>query len=472
MGQVRGKEKRSRTPKAKIASKLSLNKFNAPNTSTKRRAKKGSKPVGPGTRLGTSEEIPITISDDDDDDDDNDESFTADEDARRIPDTLPDLSRFRYSTTVSSPTPSLRSIYSPFNDVCSPTGFILRRSSPPPSIQLPIRESREQQQTGEAVVRPTTMRAVRTSKAFCRVKEDTPGPYKYRSRKTSSSKTTLSSNAMKSPKAPSTILRSDIHDHVANSDRVELTLADIPDFDLRSKVAQLMAVAPAIPVRDLYYLLMDSEGQFPIAKERAVRASEAPRQSKKPLTSPSSARRMPILARPTQDSDDDEIMVKIDPNDPAFEWDTDAPEPEPLEEQRRPTLKRSKARPSNSKPKPIAKRINTTGAEKIPKCSPRPSKSSIESRPNVNVKRTSGPSAPSKRKRDNSINRDFLVPDDGTCFDSDVSYSDDYSEHGEMNGSRSGIEMDGFVDRFDLNNDMRARHRSNTGILNKQRRSN
>ncbi|KAH8632249.1 hypothetical protein IG631_13932 [Alternaria alternata] len=41
-----------------------------------------------------------------------------------------------------------------------------------------------------------------------------------------------------------------------------MSLLDIDDFSMRSKVAQLMAVAPALAVMDLYHLIIDSEGDL------------------------------------------------------------------------------------------------------------------------------------------------------------------------------------------------------------------
>ncbi|KAF2639433.1 hypothetical protein P280DRAFT_507929 [Massarina eburnea CBS 473.64] len=46
------------------------------------------------------------------------------------------------------------------------------------------------------------------------------------------------------------------------------TLASITDFEMRRYVAQLMAVAPEIPVRDLYDLLLETKGGFECARDR------------------------------------------------------------------------------------------------------------------------------------------------------------------------------------------------------------
>ena len=55
-----------------------------------------------------------------------------------------------------------------------------------------------------------------------------------------------------------------------------MSLLDIDDFIMRSKVAQLMVVAPALAVIDLYHLIIDSEGDLPRARKQAIRMSEAP----------------------------------------------------------------------------------------------------------------------------------------------------------------------------------------------------
>lgn len=61
-----------------------------------------------------------------------------------------------------------------------------------------------------------------------------------------------------------------------NSEEKDMKLVDIEDFEMRKKVTQLMAVAPALPVRDLYHLIIDSEGRLSKAKKKAIRMSEAP----------------------------------------------------------------------------------------------------------------------------------------------------------------------------------------------------
>ncbi|KAF1850582.1 uncharacterized protein K460DRAFT_412269 [Cucurbitaria berberidis CBS 394.84] len=532
------KERRDRTPKTKVVSKPTVSKPKTPTIGTKRKAAKVAKSWGPGTQLGATQlgatqHMPITIDSDDeyvalDGEADREVAYaphplTAPPASTSSSSLLSDLSQFRYNSRYSSPPPSLRSIYSPFNEALSPAGFILRRSSPPPSVQLPIRQSRGRQQSARAVVsdnearvntvknkfgfqeqarksvrcgtskkdkdafsdqglssrcapypspsvtlkvgvteressifnrqspptknsRPTTIRDAKTSKMVSRVKQDTPGPYKYRSQKPSSGNSTISLDDAKSSKILGLESRSDAHSDAGYSNVEDLTLADIPDYELRSKVAQLMAVAPTIPVRDLHYLLIDSEGQFLVARKRAIWESEVPsaHQSVRPSVSPSSAPTMPIVASPTQDDDEDgdEIMVKIDPNDPAFEWDTDAPEQEPSGKRKRLAPKKSKSRPSKLMQSPTAKYPKSLASQKTAKHATQSSKPRTENHPTISVKRSKGTSTASKSLRDDSIDRGFLIPDDDSFVNSDESYVDGSSEYGETSSSHSDIEME------------------------------
>lgn len=125
---------------------------------------------------------------------------------------------------------------------------------------------------------------------------------------------------------------------------VNMSLLDIDDFCLRSKVAQLMAIAPALPIVDLYHLIMDSEGNLQLAKKQAIRISEAP----------------PMQYRAALDAYGGEFMVKIDPNDPAFEWDDDEPQPESAAT----ITSRPKATKSTKSPKSGTKHCSNTSAKR------------------------------------------------------------------------------------------------------------
>ena len=71
-----------------------------------------------------------------------------------------------------------------------------------------------------------------------------------------------------------------------NADRQIITLGDISDLVVRKKVADLIAVTPALPVADLYGLLVDLKRDLLTVKRQLIRASQAllARASIKPKT--------------------------------------------------------------------------------------------------------------------------------------------------------------------------------------------
>lgn len=294
------------------------------------------------------------------------------------------------------------------------------------------------------------MQNARTSESSCRVKEHTPRSYGSRARKPSPQYSHFPTHSARSRKVQSLPSQSEVHNNAKksddgdDSDNVDMTLADIPDFDLRSKLAQLMAVAPSIPVRDLYNLLIDSKGVFPVAKERAIRASQPPQacRSARHPNPPSYEPTTPIS--PARGVDSDEEMVKIEPDDPAFEWDADAPDLELVEQQKQCMQKKSKAR-QKSTPRPSADQSKANTSKNRDKPSARSSKSNVRKPPPPDISgnksnRVSAPS-PRRRERSNSIDGDFVIPDDVSFVDADASYYDGSSEHGETNSSHSDIYM-------------------------------
>ncbi|KAJ4364479.1 hypothetical protein N0V83_009073 [Neocucurbitaria cava] len=283
-----------------------------------------------------------------------------------------------------------------------------------------------------------------TSEPFCHVKEHIAGSYEYRARKPSPQYSLFPKKSARSRKGQNLSLQSEVQNKAAGSDDgddnddFQLTLADIPDFDLRSKLAQLMAVAPAIPVRDLYNLLIDSKGVFPVAKERAIRASQPP-QAYRSVRHPSPPLYEPITPISLEQGvDSDEEMVKIEPDDPAFDWNTDPPELELVEHQERCTQKKSKARQKSTQ-RPSGDQSKANTSKKRDKPFARSSKPNVKKPPDVggnNSFRISTPS-PRRRERSNSIDGDFVIPDDVSFVDADASYYDGSSEHGETNSSHS-----------------------------------
>jgi hypothetical protein len=290
------------------------------------------------------------------------------------------------------------------------------------------------------------MRNARTSQPFSPIKLDTPEPYQYRSLKPQSIGPIPPRSAYACVVAS---LSRPLHGRHEgeSSNNADMTLADISDFSLRAKVAQTMEVATALSVRDLYHLVNDCKGQLPEARKEAIRMSEAPgihRLSRK-LSAPK-----PLgLA---QDEDDDEILVKIDTNDPAFEWDTD--EPSPLE-----PASKTKARAA----KLINKRNKAKSLHNLFKSTKRTTSDS-KRRSNTRVKRKRAAPWNPIHAKETSSDRDFVVADNVIHYilsDSDDEDSpDSFSRHKD-----SDIEM---LD--DLKIDMQPHYAFNADLLGGIRR--
>jgi hypothetical protein len=231
---------------------------------------------------------------------------------------------------------------------------------------------------------------------------------------------------------------------------INMNLLDIDDFSMRSKVAQLMAVAPALPIVDLYHLIIDSEGNLPLAKKQAIRMSEAPQAQ----------------YRPDLDADGDEVMVKIDPNDPAFEWDDDEPAPE-WATTIAPRQSRIKAKPNYKVTKAKSLRNNSK--------STRSAKSATKYCSNTSAKRTQSTSMNPTHARETSSDRDFVVPDNTIHYDlgSDLSNDSDQSQDTIARSIRtdSDFEMLDGDDPLDLDIDMQPRFAYNTRLLRDGARS-
>lgn len=203
--------------------------------------------------------------------------------------------------------------------------------------------------------------------------------------------------------------------------RTDLTLDDIPDFDMRLQVAKLLAVAPALPVRDLYRLLIDSKGHLAVATQKAIRASEAP--TLRGFKGPSPSR---LGASAAIDADGDELMVKIDPYDPSFEWDTDEPANEPANKSK-PTYKPIKSTTKSSK-----EYGSTFSSFKTPKSG------------RIEGSRQTGLATKPKKTMHNSVRpeescsdtREF-VSDEPILSDSDDTFQTDSDDSGETTSSES-----------------------------------
>lgn len=200
-----------------------------------------------------------------------------------------------------------------------------------------------------------------------------------------------------------------------------------------------MAVAPAFSIRDLCLHLMDSKGRFDIAKDRAIRANEVT-QVPPPIRSPcfvAHPSSFPRSDQPKHGVDCDDIMVKMDPNDPLFEWDDDEPSGEPT-----PTLRTA------PKLKPKAKVQHLSNA--LPRRRKSRSQPSLSPAIHHNAEvgylksRLAKPIKPvntGEQSRATSPNSDFLVTDDDTFMLSDFTYEDHGSPRSQVSSSSSDIEM-------------------------------
>ncbi|KAG9382591.1 hypothetical protein PtrSN002B_008541 [Pyrenophora tritici-repentis] len=217
---------------------------------------------------------------------------------------------------------------------------------------------------------------------------------------------------------------------------------------MRTSVAKLMAVAPAISVGDLYHLIVDSKGHMSEAKQRAIRMSEASNihcQTKR-------------SSRPQQalESDSgDEILVEVDLNDPAFQWDTDEPAPEPVS--------KTRARPSKPGLKIFAARMRHASKDE------KRIKSGSEGVAGCTAKSTKPTFVNPTHARETSSDSEFVVDDNGTHYG--LKSDDDFDPSGPST-RRSGygeVKMRDGDDALDLDIDMHPNYAYNAGILRKKR---
>lgn len=217
----------------------------------------------------------------------------------------------------------------------------------------------------------------------------------------------------------------------------DLSLGDIPDFSLRMKVAQLMAVAPSLPVQDLYDLLMEMKGHYENARDQVFERTRTRTLGRS--VPPQSACSNNVIQRGNEDEED--TKVKIDLNDPDIYNDNDVPSRSPTPEPA-PRKSRSKAtskRLANSVTKPKTKsKVPSTGkAKSHTKSLTRKATQPKQVKANVGAKR----SKPSSRtRRSNSIDGVFVISDDES--DLDGSYRDIGSvRNADDAGNGSDIEM-------------------------------
>jgi hypothetical protein len=204
----------------------------------------------------------------------------------------------------------------------------------------------------------------------------------------------------------------------------DMNLATIPRFDQRRNMAELITVSPELPIHDIYGLLVDHENHPELARKYAIRASQAP-QARTFVKNEQSLRG----ARPckvinfSQNSDDNEIMVKIDPNESFLEWDNDAPPPldQSNTQSRQNQSSSTKSRSDHSE---SARRVLFTDAAKTSTA-----KETLKSCTSVAAMKANRSYDLGRQARGNSINRDFIVPDDLISHDGDDTSTDDKFEH-------------------------------------------
>lgn len=215
----------------------------------------------------------------------------------------------------------------------------------------------------------------------------------------------------------------------------DLALGHIPDSDFRNKVARLMAVAPGLPVRDLYHLLIEKKGHFEETLKHVVaRASYTP-TSPTPSALPhvsqtqqASTAKILLDESSAQESDEEEIMVKLDLDDPAFIYDNDAPETPPPQIRRRPqTKQRSKGK--SHKNRANQSKILKANASFPIKAYTHPYKR--KGTAYISIKKNSHNT--DTRLRETSSDREFIIADDVTFTNSSDSYHEESERSDEEN---------------------------------------
>lgn len=209
------------------------------------------------------------------------------------------------------------------------------------------------------------------------------------------------------------------------------------DFELRKKTAQLMAIAPGVPVADLYHLLVNKKCLFDAANQEAMRMSENP-FTPKPAKASIQARAATVPPTDSVHQEDDSAgpWIKIDFDNPAFRYDhVDAPATPPPDSRRQKQRKRPKENTRKTTTEPLK---GVRGDRKSTSCR--------QSDINRGVRET-------------SYDRDFVVPDDddGALDNSDDSYSD--------SDESATSDTDMMDDDADLSIDMEPPYAYNSDIL-------
>jgi hypothetical protein len=248
-------------------------------------------------------------------------------------------------------------------------------------------------------------------------------------------------------------------------DNKDLGLATIPKFDQRMNIADLAAVTPEPPICDFYGLLVDHKGRLEPVREHAIRPSQAP-QNRILVKNEHSLR----AARPCkvinsiQGSDDDEIMVKIDPNESFLEWDNDTPPP--LDQSYAQTRQnQSSSTKSRSEHSELARRVLSSGAVEMSTAKDTP-----KSYTSTAAMKANRPYNLGRQARKNSIKCDFIVLDNIIHHDEDDTLTDDNSNTSDDD---SDIEMAGAAPENieNLRIDMQRPYAFNVSFFNRGQQS-
>ncbi|KAH5732437.1 hypothetical protein HBI17_211120 [Parastagonospora nodorum] len=417
------KERRAKTPK--------VNK--APNSRVRSKARstasaqKSRSRVGPGTRDGASKNRPITIDDDDD--------AEAEEALSRRADFMQD------GYLPSSTAPSCPSFYQPQSPALA-----VRRTSAPGRAGVGSLGKTYAATSPKAPYEPMSRSMGIYAEEVQRISQvDTPSLRRTKKRPGADKSLSTSQRAAISVARRRTqpFIRPNLSSNRRDDlDGASFDLNNISDFNTRKDVAQLMAVAPGLPIQDLHDMLLELGGDFAAAKRQAIRRSRAPSARPPVKHGPPLFRALPQQALSQESDDGDEVMIKIDPNLDFLEWDSDAP-PEPDLTPKRPAPKKSKP----AKPGPT-------------KLRPKVSYSGSNSRSSISVRHIQ------PRPRGGSINRSFIVPDNFVELESDASSAE--TERSDSTND-TDVQMGGTVpeDVEDLRINMRPQYSYNSRELEK-----
>lgn len=247
-----------------------------------------------------------------------------------------------------------------------------------------------------------------------------------------------------------------------------------------------MAVAPGLPVADLYHLLMERGGQFEATKQEVIRASQAPCARPSQYRPNATGRAAVVPCASPIDVQEEEKHIKIDLDDPAFMWDNDAPATPPPEPCRRRLKNEARSKKSTTKAA-TTQRGNNAKSSQRSKCNLKQTRRlavaaycsrkmsevqaaninrsdvspsfAAKSSQNHRVTGSKGKSAVvvNRGMRATSYDLEFIVPDDQAIQDSDESYSESDYEH----TSDCDVEDDG----IDLSIDIGPEYALESGIL-------